>query len=99
MNLLLMASIFSFAVLVSITAAIFSRTWESKKAISSRLIKYTRVAGEVSPGLSDTRPREKKEEALRRLFSSLSRLLTPRGWRNKAEAELSRVELPLRSEE
>ncbi len=98
MDLLLMAGLLSFAVLLFITAGIFFRIWERKKEISSRLIKYTRGAEEISPRHEE--PLEKnKEKVLRCIFSSCSRVLTPRSWKNRAEAELSRVELPLRPEE
>lgn len=98
MNLPLMAGIFVFVVLLFITTGIFSKSTERKKEISSRLIKYTRAAKE-GPSDSDDLLSKKNEKDLRRLFSAFSRVLTPSGWRSKAEAELSQVDLPLRPEE
>jgi tight adherence protein B len=97
-NLSMMASIFIFAVLLFLITGTSLKTTERKKEISSRLSKYTRVAQEDSSITADLLA-EKKKEALRHFFSSFSRTLTPRGWRNKAEAALSQVDLPLRPEE
>lgn len=100
MSYALLAPLLAFMAILILFNTFFSAGRAKKAVVSNRLKKYTRPgAAAAEMFCQDEDGREQGEAALRKALRAVSRLLTPRDWRNKADRELARAGLNLHSEE
>ncbi len=100
MNLPILVSLLIFLAMLLLTGAFYAAGKAKRAQLNSRLQKYTRPgAGVEELYLEKTPGRDGDEGGMRAVFRSISRMLTPSGWRRKAEQELTRAGIPLHAEE